>query len=305
MTLGERPRGAVYGFDVYAPFPFSTLRPPAGLPRLEVATQTVAPRSEGDTLVAEVAEPGFLARIFTDGETYRLWVDGVGWFDIDPRVPRIIAPPDVNSLDREELLLGVPALLCFLHHGDASLHAAAIDIGGEAVLLVAPQAHGKSTLAAAFAQRGYRVLSEDVSCIRLADPPRVVPGPRSLRLRDDVARRFELPMARTLHRRPDRTRYVFADRASDPLPIRTLVLLRQSSGAIRIEATEPMRSLPDLWQASFRLTRTLERRCFASIATLANAVPVVELHRPLVIEALGPTVEAVLEACGAAEPAYA
>jgi len=42
------------------------------------------------------------------------------------------------------------------------LHASAIAIGDEAIALVGPAGSGKSTTAAAFAERGFRVLAEDV-----------------------------------------------------------------------------------------------------------------------------------------------
>ncbi len=46
--------------------------------------------------------------------------------------------------------------------GSISLHASAIVMGDKAVALVGPAGSGKSTTAAAFADRGYRVLAEDV-----------------------------------------------------------------------------------------------------------------------------------------------
>jgi hypothetical protein len=246
-------------------------------------------------LVVEIDQPDFLARIYHDGATYRLWVRGVGWFDIDPRIPRVVVPAAAASVEREELLWGVPALLCFLHRGDSSLHAAAIEVAGEAILLVAPQAHGKSTLAASFARRGYRVLSEDLTCIRLEPRPSVIPGPAALRLRNDVAQDLDVVFGSRLSGRHDRTRYALERRGDcRPVPIRAVVFLRPSDKNIWLEPIEPMRSLPDLWQSSFRLTRDHERRCFESVAVLANELPILNLHRPLRIDALNPTVDHLL-----------
>ncbi|MCJ7738930.1 MAG: hypothetical protein MUQ10_16710, partial [Anaerolineae bacterium] len=39
---------------------------------------------------------------------------------------------------------------------------------------------------------GYRVLAEDVACVRLEEAAVVIPGPALLRLRRDVADRLEL-----------------------------------------------------------------------------------------------------------------
>jgi hypothetical protein len=49
-----------------------------------------------------------------------------------------------------------------LLRGIVCLHASAIAIGKEAIALVGPAGSGKSTTAAAFAERGYSVLAEDV-----------------------------------------------------------------------------------------------------------------------------------------------
>jgi hypothetical protein len=291
-------RGAVFGFDVRSPFSFKMLRAASGLPQLEVvAQQQLNAIGVEHRLVAEIVQPGFLARIYHDGRTYRLWVERFGWFDIDPRIPRVAAPVDVDPDVREELLWGVPALLCFLHRGDVSLHAAAIEIGGEAIVVVGPQAHGKSTLAAGFAQQGYRILSEDLACIRLEPQPAVIPGPATLRLRNDVADDLEVGVGRRLSGRNDRTRYALFGGSSDdcrPVPIRAVLALRRSEGEPRLEAVLPMRALPDLWQTSFRITRDHDRRCFGRIAELAHAVPVFNLHRPLRIEALGATVSHIV-----------
>ncbi len=46
--------------------------------------------------------------------------------------------------------------------GSLCLHASVIDLGGYAIALMAPSGGGKSTTAAAFARRGFRVMSDDV-----------------------------------------------------------------------------------------------------------------------------------------------
>jgi hypothetical protein len=289
-------RGAVFGFDVQSPFTFKTLRAASGLQPLEIVAQSLNAIHAEHELVADIVQPGFRARIYHDGLTYRLWVERVGWFDIDPRIPRIAAPVDLHPGVREELLWGVPALLCFLHRGDVSLHAAAIEIGGEAIVVVGPQAQGKSTLAAGFAQRGYRILSEDLTCIRVEPHPVVIPGPATVRLRNDVAGDLRA-VGRSLDGRSDRTRYALFGGSDDdcqPVPIRAVLSLRRSASELRLEAVDPMRTLPDLWQTSFRVTRDHDRHCFESIAGLASVVPVFNLHRPLRIDALGMTVDHIV-----------
>jgi hypothetical protein len=71
--------------------------------------------------------------------------------------------------------------------GVVFVHAAAVELAGEAVLLVGPREAGKTTLAVGLAARGHRFLGDEVGAIRLDGPsvlsfPRaagVRPGPRS------------------------------------------------------------------------------------------------------------------------------
>jgi hypothetical protein len=249
-------------------------------------------------LVAEVDEPGFRARIYRNGSTFQLWVSDVGWFGVDPREPRITVPPVEQTVAREEVLWGVPALLCFLHRGDCSLHAAAVEVDGEAIVLAGPRAKGKSTLAAAFAMRGHRLLSEDLTCIRLAPTPAVVPGPAGLRLRNDVADGLQVPFGRALGEVHGRARYALSDPGDcRPVPISSVLLLA-SDGDVGLEPVDPARALPDLWEASFRITREHERRSFEAAAELAGAVPIVKLRRPLRLDMLDATVDHVVSQLG-------
>jgi ABC-type dipeptide/oligopeptide/nickel transport system ATPase component len=59
-------------------------------------------------------------------------------------------------------MLGPVMGFVMLLRGIVCLHASAIAIGNEAIALVGPAGSGKSTTAAAFAERGYSVLAEDV-----------------------------------------------------------------------------------------------------------------------------------------------
>ena len=284
-------QGSVFGFDVHSTLAWTSLRAGGSGDRLEVVARSEGGTIPGDQMVAEIRQPHFLARIYHDGSTYRIWVRSVGWFDVDPQARRISIPPTSDAVQREELLWG------FLQRGDLSLHAAAVEVDGEAIVLVAPQAQGKSTLAAGFAQLGYRILSEDLTCVRCDGRPSVIPGPATLRLRNDVASGVRVDFGRRLGGAHDRARYALdAGSRGDcrPVPIAGLFLLRPSEGETRLEPVPQMRALPDLWQSSFRLTSTHERACFHHFVDLVSVVPIFNLYRPLRVDALRPTVHHVL-----------
>lgn len=280
--------GSCFGFRPASDLPFEYLRGGDGDP-LEVREGNGGAEDPGGPLVCEwTPVPGrrSWARLYGEGGRYRLWVEGAGSFRIDPRTPCIEMPAGFEtSVRREERLWGIPALLCFLARGDLPLHAAAVDVGGEAVLLAAPGYSGKTTLAAAFDAAGYRVLSEDMSCIRLGSTPTLVPGPAMLRIRRDVAGRLALRGARKVAAGDDRVHLSLdPSRRGDcrPVPVRALVLLRRAANGIALERVPAAHALRELWPLSFRLPGVEDRaRCFQALTALADTVRVWNLARPL------------------------
>ncbi|RJG01871.1 HprK-related kinase A [Noviherbaspirillum sedimenti] len=83
---------------------------------------------------------------------------------------------------------------CVSSHAQSYLiiHAAVLEKHGHAVILPAPPGSGKSTLCAALAQRGWRLLSDELALIRIADGC-VVPLPRPVSLKNasiDIMRQY-------------------------------------------------------------------------------------------------------------------
>jgi len=161
MAVSERALlGSCFGYAIRSQLPFNFLRTGNGDP-LEISVHSEDEPSPQGRLVRSWTQDGnerFLGRLFDDGSgRYRLSVEGEGTFTIDTSAPRISVPVDGNRVKREERLWGIPALLCFLARGDLPLHAAAIEIEGEAILLAAPGTFGRRRL-----QQGARVW--DIGC---------------------------------------------------------------------------------------------------------------------------------------------
>ncbi|SFU47401.1 HprK-related kinase A [Pseudoduganella namucuonensis] len=77
-------------------------------------------------------------------------------------------------------------------HSYLIVHAAVLERDGRAVILPAPPGSGKSTLCAALAHRGWRLLSDELTLIRLADGL-VQPLPRPVSLKNasiDIMRAY-------------------------------------------------------------------------------------------------------------------
>ena len=290
-------QGTCYGFGIHSTIPFACLRNGQG-PPLEVASASHQVPARTMPLVAEwrehpTDEP--YARLYRDEKEYWLWMNHSGWTRIDAHGPRITLPGSLDSAVSEEHLWTIPVSLCLLHRGDLALHAAAVEVDGHGVLLVAPGGAGKSTLAAAFVQAGYRLLSEDVACVRVEGAPCVIPGPAMLRLRPDVLSHVALPGARVI--RQIRSRVTFAlDQAGrggcEPVPVRAIFLLDAASDGPLGESISPAEGIRHLWPMAFKLpVDDWTARCFAHLGDLAAAVPIRRFARPMRLEELPRSVE--------------
>ncbi len=85
---------------------------------------------------------------------------------------------------------------CVSSHANRYLivHAAAVEKGGHAIILPAPPGSGKSTLCAALVHRGWRLLSDELTLIRIVDG-RIAALPRPISLKNksiDVISKYVL-----------------------------------------------------------------------------------------------------------------
>jgi hypothetical protein len=291
--------GTCFGFSVRSELAFRLLRQGSGEPLIVSthADQDAHPRGRLVLRWTLKGEDALYAELYQDGRSFRLWIADTGWFHVDPQVPSVSVPENGNAVRREVRLWGMPAVLCFLARGDLPLHAAAVEVQDEAVLLAAPGSFGKSTLAAGFARAGFRVLSEDTSCVRTSPRPSVIPGPAVLRLREGVAGHVEIPGAERLEAEDERLHLALKAEARggcDPVPLRAVVFLRPDGVPAKLERVPAAQAIPDLYTLCFRLPgREDAARAFAGVSDLARSVPAWNLNYPLRLEDLDSTVELV------------
>jgi hypothetical protein len=293
--------GVCFGFEVDSELPFRFTRPGRG-DRLEVvARDEDVPEPTGAPLVewqANHERPS--ARVHRTPDGYGLWIDGgVGCFELDLACRAIRVPGHDDPIRREERLWSIPALLAYLDRGDHSVHAAVVEIDGGAVLLGAPGRFGKTTLAASFLARGFRVLSEDLACCRFGGEPTLLPGPAVLRVRRDVHERLSFPRTSAVLADANRV-HLEMDHESrgsgDALPISAVVLLRDGGDRFVTERVATAAALPDLWTLSFQLPGPdARRRCFAAVTSLASSVPVWNFARPITFESIDESIERLVD----------
>jgi hypothetical protein len=120
-------------------------------------------RHADHALVHMFEQPGHSAwRIrYADGTTFDI--------NADARALRAYTPPGATLEDTLTYLYGPVLALVLRMRGVLALHASAVLVDGEAVLFVGGNGAGKSSLAAACAQAGFAVLSDDVVALRAHD----------------------------------------------------------------------------------------------------------------------------------------
>src|SRR5690348_955589 len=179
---------------------------------------------------SECGEPALRVFRLLDGKYYRFDYADDTKFVIDGSGREVWAEwsSPLTLEDTATYLLGPVLGFVMLLRGIVCLHASAIAIEDKAIALIGPAGSGKSTTAAAFAERGYSVLAEDVvtlddrrdeflvrpgyPCIRLWPPavrvlygsethlPKLTPNWDKCYL--DLSERFqvaELPLAAIYH----------------------------------------------------------------------------------------------------------
>lgn len=287
---------SLYGFRVRTAADLSFLRLGGGEESIEIDVATDTPARPTREPLAEWALRGTSyparAALYESQHGFEFWTTDTGRFLIEPDRGRIELPIMEDTLLREQRLCGIPMILSYAHRGDFSLHAAAVEVNGGAVLLAAGSKSGKTTLAFAFHRAGFRVLSEDLVCCRPTSLE-VLPGPAVIRLRPDV---FDgsVPTGTSVARTsPDRLVLSIDQNrrgTSAPVPLKGVVFLNEAD-AISVTPVAASAVIPSLWNLNFHLPTAADRgKAFRQLANMAGEVPAWDLYRPLRLDRLEETV---------------
>lgn len=163
----------LFGTTLRTAFPFTTpLAPAAGPPTLRFDCEVAPPAPDSAPGELLFASPDRLPtgesalRLFRQGETLRLeFVAGVEFTLARDHLRCRMA----NAADRplaEVWLLGTVFSTWLEWEGCPALHASAVGVGDQAVTFLAGNRGGKSSLAAAFLQAGYPLLTDDILALR-------------------------------------------------------------------------------------------------------------------------------------------
>lgn len=230
---------------------------------------------------------------------WRLALEGIGWFRASNGQALEWQRWDDSVSDRDVRTFAVTSGLGALavQRGLLVLHGTAVERGGQAVLLLGHPATGKSTLAWCLLQRGWRLLSSELTVV---DGTGLVwPGIQQLKLWNDAAERLGLDWTQLPPVRRGLKRYALLPPevacAEQPLPLRSLYVLRRrkpqatstdhADGQLRVsEPFSQQQALLSLRNQAFhaRMYRGmgLEAGLFVQAGALARRMPLRALQVP-------------------------
>jgi hypothetical protein len=232
---------------------------------------------------------------------YFLRVHGIGCYLVNRGQEIIVSPePGALSLDVRAYLLGTLFVVLCQQRGLLPLHASAVSSGKGVVAFLARSGQGKSSLVAHLAQRGFRVLGDDVCLIDTrTDPVMVIPAAPWLKLW-----RNSLQM---LGRQPDGLERAFSEddkyrlplvNVLQPEPISRLMFLESEGGSVteikEVTAIEAIPLLMNLTHQAYVLEATGQRQeSFLRCSRVSSQARAYRLIRPWGLTHLQSTVDIV------------
>lgn len=251
--------------------------------------------------------PQLIIEETTDGLYIRLsYFNGPRFIYNQPASKIWVTYPDFFTPEHVAHFLLNPALSFALRLRDmVCLHASALVVGDQAILIAGESGAGKSTTTSYFARRGHFFLSDDVSALHLSeDGIKVQPGYPVIRLWSASAKTIfgethptvqETPEWEKAHFDAENDGFQFADH---PLPIGAVYILKPRAEQISIISLSRPKALMALMNNTsldYLIDARLRAKDLQLLGQLAGNVPVREVTPPNSLDRLHELYEAILE----------
>jgi hypothetical protein len=208
--------------------------------------------------------------------------------------------PEVVDYSLRLLVLG-PVLGILLHQrGHLVLHGSAVAKEGKAIAFLGNSGWGKSTTAAAFHQRGYTVVADDLVAVQInPDGSMIWPGFPRLKLWPEAADylKHDPTLLSALHPKlPKLGLTIQHNFATVPLSLSQIYILTEGE-ATQIEPLSSSAAFPELMRHSYALSllQKTERSGshFSQCGQLIQSVPISRLRRPQLLSELSTVTQLV------------
>jgi len=182
------------------------------------------------TAVEDAVENG--VRFQASKNKFLLKLDKIAKFYVVDGNSIIVQPFEGSYEEDIRVFLLSSVFAALLHQREyLVLHGACVEINGKGVLFTGVSGAGKSTIAAAFRKKGYKILSDEICAIKISETgiPIVIPGFPKLKIWEDVAERLGEDIDSLLPVRRNIQKYMIdveGQFSKVPLPISIIYLLK-------------------------------------------------------------------------------
>jgi len=288
-------RYRAFGLSIHSDMPLRALIPVVSTRSdITIARGNVPDRLAAPAMVKPYSQsaPGEL--LFTVPAIARFYVTGGTMIRYQPK-----ANSDPQTIALYLLGTGLGAIMH--QRGRLVIHGNALRFSNQAVIFAGSSGQGKSTLAAAFYQKGYELLADDLASVD--DRAKVHPSYPQLKLWHDSATRLHIDVERMERVRQPILKYAcpldggFCDK---PLPLKSIYILQaHNENRFEIKPVKGITKMTALIAQTYRFGHlkglSLQHQHLKSCAQLVKQVEVVELFRPMAgfhIDALRELIEA-------------
>jgi len=215
-----------------------------------------------------------------------LHIDDTAWYMVTDGNNIVIDPKEDSDERSIRLFLLGSCMGVILHQRQfLVIHGNAIRFGNRCVVFAGPSGIGKSTLAAAFHQRGYEILADDVCAID-ADG-NAVPSFPQIKLWQDAATRLRIDTTDldTIDTQVEKFAYPLRQLCQASLPVAAIYILTSSSShEFSTEAIEGMNKFVALADNTYRMEYLhglgLQAEHLQQCSRLAARIHLARISRP-------------------------
>lgn len=239
----------------------------------------------------KVHRAGLNAR-FAQNSRHCLWLDWsplVAFMAINGN--ELLVETTENEIDLIALFTLSEALgLILFQKNYFLLHGSAVQIGGKGIVFLGEPGAGKSTTVAAFAQKGVRVISDDMVCIHINElgNPVLIPSFSQIKIWENSVDGLQLQKANLSPVREGTTKFSWHDSMvfeENPVALNRIFVLTAPNDLVRLTAPIPQSQVPIELISYFPLPDALLngvalKDYFEKSVAIAHRVPVLKMNRP-------------------------